>query len=96
MTIKERQEREAHDRENPWRPMSTATPGGLICDLLFDDMAGHFPTDGLQYFLDADCTWYQINPPAEVSFTRKPINWRPSYVRIPPERRALIKGRAKG
>lgn len=44
MTIKERQEREAHDRENPWRPMATAKADGLICDLLFDDMAGHLAT----------------------------------------------------
>ncbi|MDP9811814.1 hypothetical protein J2W42_004682 [Rhizobium tibeticum] len=51
MTIKQRQEREAHDRENPWRPMSTAKPSGLICDLLFDDMAGRFATERLQYSL---------------------------------------------
>ncbi len=67
MTIKERQEREAHDRENPWRPMSTAKPsGGLICDLLFDEMAGHFATEGLQYFLDPDGHWYQFGPPRRV------------------------------
>ncbi|MGO8180348.1 hypothetical protein [Rhizobium leguminosarum] len=76
--------------------MSTARPDGLRCDLLFDDWAGHFPTDGLQYFLDADGSWYQIDPPAKVSFVRKPINWRPSYVRMTPERRALIKSKAKG
>ncbi|WP_246828208.1 hypothetical protein [Rhizobium redzepovicii] len=75
--------------------MATAKADGLICDLLFDDMAGHFPTDGLQYFLDADGTWYPINPPIEMFFMRKPINWRPSYVRMTPERRALIKRKAK-
>ncbi|MGO8154439.1 hypothetical protein AB9F36_31910 [Rhizobium leguminosarum] len=96
MTIKERQEREAHDRENPWRPISTAKPSGLICDLQFDDLAGHFATDGLQYFLDVDGSWYQIDPPAKVFFMRRPIDWRPSYVQMTPERRALIKRKANG
>ncbi|MGY5793681.1 hypothetical protein ACXHXM_26065 len=96
MTIKERQEREAHDRENPWRPMNTAPRGtGLICDLLFDDMAGHYATEGLQYFLDADGYWYQIEPPKKVYFCNAPINWRPSYVHMTPERRSLIKKRAE-
>lgn len=96
MTIKERQEREAHDRENPWRPMNTAPRGtGLICDLLFDDMAGHFATEGLQYFLDGDGRWYQIDPPKQVWFANAPINWRPSYVHMTPERRSLIKKRAE-
>lgn len=89
MTIKERQEREAHDRENPWRPMAAAKADGLICDLLFDDMAGHFPTEGLQYFLDVDGYWYQIEPPRRLY--EKPMNWRPSYVRLRPERRHYLK-----
>lgn len=94
MTIKERQEREAHDRENPWRPMGTAPRGtGLICDLLFDDMAGHFAAEGLQFFLDADGNWYQIDPPRRV-YSPNPINWRPSYVRMTPERRSVVKKRA--
>ncbi|ANL34094.1 hypothetical protein [Rhizobium phaseoli] len=94
MTIRERQEREAHDRENPWRPISSAPRGtGLICDLLFDDMVGHFAVEGLQFFLDADGVWYQIDPPRRV-FSPSPINWRPSYVRMTPERRNLIKKRA--
>ncbi|MBB3745016.1 hypothetical protein FHX10_004553 [Rhizobium sp. BK591] len=94
MTIKERQEREAHDRENPWRPMNTAPRGtGLICDLLFDDMMGHYPASGLQFFLDADGTWYQIIPERKIHFAQ-PINWRPSYVHVTPERRNLIKKRA--
>ncbi|ULJ74411.1 hypothetical protein [Rhizobium gallicum] len=94
MTIKERQEREAHDRENPWRPMNTANPGGLICDLLFDDMAGHYAIERLQYFLDADGSWYQIDPPRRVYFP-VPINWRPSYVHMTPERRNISKKRAE-
>lgn len=93
MTIRERQEREAHDRENPWRPMNTAPRGtGLICDLLFDDMVGHYATDGLQFFLDANGDWVQIDPPRRVY--SKPINWRPSHVRITRERRKAITHRA--
>ncbi|KAA0697430.1 hypothetical protein DTW90_18545 [Neorhizobium sp. P12A] len=97
MTIKERQEREAHDRENPWRPMNSAPKGtGLICDLLFDDIAGHYPTEGLQFFLDGEGIWHQIDPPRQVLYRANPINWRPSYVRLTPERRSIIKKRAKG
>ncbi|MBY5374217.1 hypothetical protein [Rhizobium leguminosarum] len=93
MTIKERQEREAHDRENPWRPMDTAPRGtGLICDLLFDDMVGHFATEALQYFLDVDGRWYQIEPPRRIY--EQPMNWRPSYVRMRPERRRIVKQRS--
>ncbi len=93
MTIKERQQREAHDRENPWRPMDTAPRGsGLVCDLLFDDMVGQFGTEGLQFFLDAKGHWYQIDPPRRVSYAQ-PINWRPSYVRMTPERQSLVKKR---
>lgn len=96
MTIKERQQREAHDRENPWRPMNTAPRGtGLICDLLFDDMVGHYPAEGLQFFLDTDGNWYQIDPAKRVLYYSKPINWRPSYVHMTPERRSVIKERAK-
>ncbi|WP_267550435.1 hypothetical protein [Rhizobium rhizogenes] len=95
MTIKERQERETHDRENPWRPMSTAPRGtGLLCDLLFGDMVGQFATEGLQFFLDAKGDWYQIEPARRVLYAQ-PINWRPSYVHITIERRNLIKTRAR-
>jgi len=94
MTIRERQEREAHDRENPWRPMNTAPRGtGLICDLLFNDMAGQFATEDLQFFRDADGRWYQIEPAKPVYSV--PINWRPSYVHMTIERRNLIKKRAR-
>ncbi|WP_313760185.1 hypothetical protein [Rhizobium sp.] len=90
MTIKERQQREAHDKENPWRPIATAPRGtGLVCDLLFDDMMGHFATDGLQFFLDMFGEWYQIDPPRRVF--EAPMNWRPSYVCLSPERRSIIK-----
>jgi hypothetical protein len=95
MTIKERQQREAHDRENPWRPMGTAPRGtGLICDLLLNDMKGPFGAEGLQFFCDAGGEWFQIDPPKRLSFAQ-PINWRPSYVRLTPERRIVIKTRAK-
>ncbi|MBB3355318.1 hypothetical protein FHT70_005279 [Rhizobium sp. BK049] len=55
-------------------------------------MAGHFAAEGLQFFLDADGDWYQIDPPRRV-YLPNPINWRPSYVRMTPERRNLIKKR---
>jgi hypothetical protein len=76
--------------------MNTAPRGtGFICDLLFDDMAGHFATEGYKYFLDADGCWFQISPPERfLAWWRKPINWRPSYVRLTPERRNLVKNRA--
>ncbi|WP_322885216.1 hypothetical protein U8C32_02465 [Sinorhizobium medicae] len=93
MTIAERQAREAHDRENPWRPLHTAQAGGLICDLLFDDLGGHYPIEERHYFLDHDGEWYQLDPPRRV--TIKPINWRPAHVKLTPERRAIIKRRDK-
>lgn len=91
MTIRERQEREQKDREHPWRPMNTAKPDGTVCELLFDDMVGHYATDDLHYFLDHDGYWYQINPPKKIWWVPKPINWRPAYVKISPERRMLVK-----
>lgn len=91
MTIAERQAREAYNRENPWRPMKDAKADGTICELLFNDMAGDFDTEGLHYFLDADGRWYRIEPLSRVWL--KPINWRPAYVRLTPERRNLLKRR---
>lgn len=93
MTIAERQAREAHDRENPWRPMNTVRRDYTICDLLFNDMAGDYPVEERQYFLDADGTWYQLDPPQRI--WRKPINWRPAYVKATPEKRRLIKRRCE-
>jgi hypothetical protein len=94
MTIAERKERERIDRENPWRPMKDARPDGTICELLFNDMVGDFPT-ALHYFLDADGSWYRIDPPEQVSPWPYPMNWRPAYVKMTPERRAVVKRRAQ-
>lgn len=96
MTIAERQAREAHDRENPWRPMHSAKPDGTICELLFNDMAGDFRSDAHRFFLDHDGQWYRLDPPGEVWPRPSPMNWRPAYVKLTPEKRALIKRRAKG
>lgn len=93
MTIAERQAREARDKENPWRPMATAKPGGLICELLFADMAGHFETENIHFFLDYDGEWYRIDKPED--HHEPPMNWRPAYVVLTPERRALLKRRSK-
>lgn len=89
MTIAERKAREARDRENPWRPLSTARADGTICELRFNDMMGDYPVDH-QYFLDSDGHWYRINPP-DIAISPRPIEWRPAYVRLSPERRSYIK-----
>ncbi|MER9252510.1 hypothetical protein NKI59_11955 [Mesorhizobium sp. M0598] len=94
MTIAERKAREQMDRENPWRPMNTAKPDGLICELLFNDLAGEFATDGSQYFLDSDRVWFRIDPPKSMGLNAQPINWRPAYARLTPERRAILKQRS--
>lgn len=95
MTIAERKAREERDKENPWRPMETAKPGGLMCDLLFNHLAGHFHTEGMYYFLDVDGTWYCTGNVEPAFAVGKPIAWRPAYVVLTPERRSLIKRRWK-
>lgn len=92
MTIQERKDREAHDRENPWRAMYPLPPVGLIVDLLFDDMAGHHSPEGIHYFLDAKGHWYRIKPENRIS--ENPMNWRPAYVVLTPERRQVVISRA--
>lgn len=93
MTIAERKAREAHDRENPWRSMTDRPPHGLICDLLFDDMAGHYAVEGNRFFLDADGRWYPAGN-GSMPFA-SPINWRPSYCFLTPERRAWLRSVAE-
>lgn len=95
MTIAERKAREAHDRENPWRPINTARPDGTICELLFNDMAGDFRSEEHRFFLDHDRTWYRIGPPSKVWPWPSPMNWRPAYVKLTPEKRNYIKHQAK-
>ena len=92
MTIAERKAREAHDRENPWRPMHPLPPVGLVVNLLFDDMAGHHSPDGVQYFRDGHGRWYRMNPEGPV--WGNPMNWRPAYVTLTRERQSVIKNRA--
>ena len=92
MTIAERKAREQRDRENPWRPMSTAKADGTICELLFQDMAGHHAEEDLTFFLDADGYWYRISPAARIY--QAPMNWRPAYVKLTPERRSYLKRQA--
>ncbi|RWO50393.1 MAG: hypothetical protein EOS12_05710 [Mesorhizobium sp.] len=95
MTIDERRAREQMDRENPWRPINTAIRGdGLICELLFNDMVGEFAAEGSHYFLDSDGRWFRIDPPKSIFLNPQPINWRPAYVRLTPERRAILKQRS--
>ncbi|MDW9537142.1 hypothetical protein GOB07_13835 [Sinorhizobium meliloti] len=94
MTIAERKAREAHDRENPWRPMSEARPGRTLCDLLFNDLAGYHSPEGVYYFLDEDGSWYRTVPPGRVF--EPPMNWRPAYVQISTGRRNYIKRSCDG
>ncbi|MDX0716555.1 hypothetical protein GOL94_27575 [Sinorhizobium medicae] len=93
MTIAERKAREAHDRENPWRPMHEAKPDGLLCNLLFNDLGGYHSPEETKYFLDADGYWYRKEPPGRVY--EKPMNWRPAYVRLTAEVRSTIKNRCE-
>ncbi|PLT98059.1 hypothetical protein BMJ34_15695 [Sinorhizobium medicae] len=90
MTIAERKAREAHDRENPWRPMSEAREG-IVCNLMFNDMAGHHPIEERTYFLDMDGHWYCIEEPDPL--WSKPISWRPAYVHLRPTKKSEIKRR---
>lgn len=95
MTIAERMAKEAYDRDNPWRPMNEVRPDGTICELLFNDMVGHSDTERFQYFLDAASgDWFRIDPPERVY--RTPMNWRPAFVKMTPERRVLVKRKAEG
>jgi hypothetical protein len=94
MTIAERKAREAYDRENPWRPMSEAKPDGTVCELLFNDMAGNFNAEVYRYFLDHDGNWYRIDPPGKVYPWPSPMNWRPAFAKLTPERRHYLKKQA--
>lgn len=89
MTIAERKAREAYDRMNPWWPMNEVKPDGTVCELLFNDMVGCFDADPGRYFLDHDGRWYRIEPPGPCHLT--PINWRPAFARLTPERRHFLK-----
>lgn len=89
MTIAKRLAREAHDRENPWRPMSEAKPDGTVCELLLNDMVGCFDTEQHRYFLDHDGRWYRISPPGRLC--HRPVNWRPAFAKLSLERRHFIK-----
>jgi hypothetical protein len=91
MTIAERKAREAYDAENPWRPMCEAKPDGTVCELLFADLAGNYDTDAYRYFFDPDGNWYRIDPPEMVYPWPSPMNWRPAYARLTPERRNYIR-----
>jgi hypothetical protein len=93
MTIAERKAREAYDRENPWRPMSEAKPDGTVCELLFCDLVGSFDADPGRYFLESEGNWFQVDPPGRVY--RTPMNWRPAFAKLTPERRHYLKKQAE-
>ena len=92
MTIAERKAREEYDRANPWRPIRQAKPDGTVCELLFNDMVGSFDADAYRYFLEHDGRWYRIDPPGLCFLS--PMNWRPAFARLTPERRHFLKQQA--
>jgi hypothetical protein len=94
MNVEERRAREEYDRLNPWRPMSDAKPDGTVCELLFNDMVGYFDADAFRYFLDHDGNWYRIDPPSRVLPSPYPMNWRPAFAKLTPERRHYLKKQA--
>lgn len=89
MNVDERRARREYDLLNPWRPMQDARPDGTVCELLLNDMVGYFEADAYRYFLDHDGRWYRIDPAGVCDLT--PINWRPAFARLTPERRHFIK-----
>ena len=93
MNVDERRAREAYDHQNPWRPMSEAKPDGTVCELLFNDMVGYFDTDAFRFFLDHDGNWYRVDPPGVVF--PPPMNWRPAFAKLTPERRHYLRQQAK-
>lgn len=92
MTIAERQAREAHDRENPWRKMNEPRRPGLICNLMLADMAGHHDTE--KRYVEIDGLWYDVD--AYGCIFHHVINWRAAYVTMSPEKRNLLKKRHEG
>ena len=95
MTIAERRAREEYDRLNPWRPMCEAKPDGTVCELLLNDAAGSFEAEAYRYFLDPDGNWYRIDPPGRVWPWPRPMNWRPAFAKLTPERRHYLRQQAK-
>lgn len=94
MTIAERRAREEYDQLNPWRPICEAKPDGTVCELLFCDLVGNFDAEAHRYFLDHDGCWYRIDPPGRVAPWPSPMNWRPAFAKLTPERRHYLKKQA--
>jgi hypothetical protein len=86
MTIAERQAREAHDRENPWRNMNEPRRPGLICNLQRNDMAGHFDPERL--YVEIDGRFWDIESAFPVY--EHVVHWRPAHVVMTPERQRVI------
>ena len=92
MTIAERQAREAHDRENPWRKMNEQRRPGLICNLLLDDMAGHHDTEKRYVEIEPGKWWDIDGSGAGYGYVGyHVIHWRAAYVCMTREKRSLIK-----
>ena len=94
MTIAERKAREAYDRENPWRPITTAIPSGMICELR-GSYFGAAADFGLQrFFLNDDGQWFKIEPPQRMGGYRF-MEFRPTGTTLSPNRQRSVIHRAE-
>ncbi|VVT04725.1 hypothetical protein [Rhizobium sp. EC-SD404] len=82
MTIAERQAREAHDRENPWRQMNERRRPGLMCNLMIQDRAGHHDTERLYVEMDLG-KWWDVDANSPVY--HNVLNWRAAYITMSKE-----------
>lgn len=85
-TVDQRREREEYDRKNPWRSMTEEVPRGAVCEILFSDLETSRTN---LFFLHEDGKWYAIQTAGDLGF-RKPMNWRPTGAKCPPDKRAEI------
>jgi hypothetical protein len=96
MTIKERMERDAYDRVNPWRPACEAKPDGTICELAFSDLVGTSDQGSARYILHTDGKWIRIDIHPPKTVYRKPTCFRPVFARLSTFRRQTIANVAQG
>ncbi|TIT64346.1 MAG: hypothetical protein E5W90_22870 [Mesorhizobium sp.] len=90
MTIAERRAREQSERENPWQPITNASPDGMICELRLANLADH---GRARFFLHAS-GWYRIEPPEPMQ-TSDVIEFRPTGTKLSAHRQASIVEKAK-
>ena len=96
MTIAERRAREAYDRQNPWRHISTMTDDmiGMICELRIN-YQGMATDHGHRRFFHDSNEWYQIEPPEKLRLWGPIIEWRPTGTRLSEHRQRSVIRRAE-